>query len=166
MNEPTLEVVWFLASRRIAVVGVSRQSNQPANAIYRKLRDSGHEVFAVNPRAHSVEGARCYSDLASIPGGVEAVVVVTPPDASAGVVREAADLGVRHIWLHRAVGEGSVSDEAVEAGCERGLEVIVGGCPLMFVEPVDLAHRCLRWWLVRTGKLDGVVSITEDVDAA
>ena len=47
----------FLAQRRIAVAGVSRDTKQPANLIYRRLRGAGYETFAVNPNADEVEGA-------------------------------------------------------------------------------------------------------------
>ena len=35
----------FLSQNRIAVAGVSRDSKQPANLIYRRLRDTDHQVF-------------------------------------------------------------------------------------------------------------------------
>jgi hypothetical protein len=143
----------FLAQKRIAVVGVSRQSNQAANFIFRKLRDSGHEVVPVNPRATELEGVTCYPDLKSIPGGVGAVAVFTPPGAAEAVVRECADLGVKRIWLHRSFGRGSVSDGAVRLAQERKLTLIPGGCPAMFCEPVDVGHKCLRWFLNVTGGL-------------
>lgn len=143
----------FLGQRRIAVAGVSRQSDQAANAIFRKLRDAGYQVTPVNPAAQEVEGVRCYPDLASVPGGVDAVMVVTPAAAAAGLVEECAKLGIRRAWLHRAIGPGSVSKEAVRVGRERGVEVIEGGCPMMFVEPVDTGHKCLRWWVRRKGWL-------------
>lgn len=135
----------LLAQRRIAVAGVSRQGNQPANAIFRKLQGAGYEVFPVNPAATEVEEMPCYPDLAAIPGGVDAVVVVTPPHASPTLVEEAAGLGIRWVWLHRGLGPGSSSQEAVELGRLRGVEVIDGGCPMMEVSPVDAFHRCLRW---------------------
>lgn len=72
----------FLGQKRIAVAGFSRSKNQAANAIYWKLKVAGHEVFAVNPRAETVEEVKCYESLEAIPGGVSAVVVATPPAAS------------------------------------------------------------------------------------
>jgi uncharacterized protein len=143
----------FLASKRIAVVGVSRHGAEAANAIYRKLRDSGYEVFAVNPRAEEVEGDRCYPDLAAIPGGVEAVLIATPPAAARGVVAECAELGVGRVWMHRSFGAGSVSPEAVDLCREKGIAVIPGACPMMYLEPVDVPHRCFRWFLGLTGGL-------------
>lgn len=148
------EVRAFLANQRVAVAGVSRSdSDAPANLIYRRLRDAAYEVFAVNPSAASVEGDRCFTDLAAIPGGVGAVVVATHPDVTPAVVRQCIDLGVRHVWMHRSFGAGSVADDAVAACREHGVHLIAGGCPMMFLQPVDIGHRCMRWFLGLTGKL-------------
>ena len=143
----------FLRCRRIAVAGVSRDTKQPANLIYRKLRSTGHDVFAVNPRTDRVEDAACFPDLAAIPGGVEAVVVATPPEAALGIVRDCAQLGIPRVWLHRSFGAGSVSDDCVAEGRRLGVSIIPGGCPMMFCPPVDLGHRCMRFVLGLTGKL-------------
>jgi len=142
----------FLDQKRIAVAGVSRSGGQPANAIYKKLRGAGYEVFAVNPAATEVEGGPCYPNLGAIPGGVEAVVIATPPAAAEGLVRESADLGVGHVWMHRSFGQGSVSASAATLGREKGLSVIDGACPMMYVNP-DVGHRCIRWILKVTGGL-------------
>jgi predicted CoA-binding protein len=150
LPEPVRE---FLSAKRIAVAGVSREASQPANAVYRKLRDSGHEVFAINPNAREAEGARCYPDLSSIPVSVDAVVVATHPDVSVNLVRQCAEGGVRRVWFHRSFGQGSVSDAAISECEARGVQCIVGGCPLMYCEPVDFGHRCMRWWLGRQGRV-------------
>ncbi len=143
----------FLAQGRIAVAGVSRAGGQPANAVFERLRETGHQVFAVNPAASEVGGDPCYPDLRSVPGGVDAVMIVTPAAAAEGIVRECAELGISRVWMHRSFGEGSVSEAAVRLGRESGLTVIDGGCPLMFCGAVDFGHRCMRWWLRRTGGL-------------
>ncbi len=143
----------FLGQRRIAVAGVSRGSTSAANAVYRKLRTSGYEVFPVNPKASEVEGVKCYRELKDIPDPLDGVVVATHPDASVQVVRQAADLGVRRVWFHRSVGGGSVSAPAVEECRARGIQAIVGGCPLMYCDPVDGWHRCMRSWLSWRGRL-------------
>ncbi len=144
----------FLSQRRIAVAGVSRtDSGHGANVVYTGLRKAGYEVFAVNPNAEEVAGDACYRDLASIPGGVEAVVVGTAPGDSAAVVSDCAEQGIQRVWLHRSFGGGSVSDEAAEIGKEKGLRVIAGGCPMMFLPKADIGHRCMRWFLGLTGGL-------------
>src|SRR3712207_5254126 len=97
----------FLAHTRIAVAGVSRDSKQPANLIYRRLRDTGHDVFAVNPNADEVEGDRCYPDVTALPSGVDGVVIVTRPEVAVDVVADCVRAGVPRVWLHRGIGPGS-----------------------------------------------------------
>lgn len=142
-------VAAFLQGRRFAVAGVSRDPSQAANAVFRKLKASGYEVCPVNPNASEVEGVRCYRDVGSVPGQLDGVVIATAPDVSADVVRQCGERGVRRVWLHRSFGQGSVSDEAVRACDALGIDCIAGGCPLMFCEPVDVGHACMRWWLQR-----------------
>jgi predicted CoA-binding protein len=137
----------FLRGKRIAVAGVSRSGKEAANAIFRKLRDSGYEALPVNPAAPEVEGVRCFPNLASIPGSVDGVVVATHPKVAIELVRQCLDRGISRVWFHRSFGQGSVSEEAVRECQARGVHCIVGGCPLMYCEPVDGAHRCFRWWL-------------------
>ncbi len=144
----------FLAQRRIAVTGVSRDpANHGANVVYRRLRERGYQVFAVNPNAEVVEGDPTYPDLTAIPGGVDAVVIGTRADHADGTLRECVDLGVEHVWMHRMFGPGSVSTSAAEYGRAHGITVIDGGCPLMFGATSDGAHKMLR----RVGTLTGAV---------
>lgn len=146
----------FLAQKRIAVAGVSRDKrNHPAgNLIYQRLKTSGHDVFAVNPNMKTFEGDRCYPDLQSIPGGVDGVVIVTRPEVAERIVHECSDAGVRRVWMHRSIGAGSsVSPEAVEYCHQRDITVIAGACPMMFGDNVDFGHTCIRWFLRLTGGL-------------
>jgi predicted CoA-binding protein len=143
----------FLSLKRIAVAGVSRDARQPANGIYRKLRDTRHEVFPVNPNATEVEGDRSFPDIASIPGGVDGVVIATNPRVSEAIVQQCISAGIRNVWMHRSFGSGSVSTEAVRLCRENGISVIDGACPLMYCEPVDAAHKCFRWLLGAFGRL-------------
>jgi len=143
----------FFTGQRIAVAGVSRKPDQPANLIFRKLVGAGYEVFPINPSTSKVEGATCYPDLASIEGDLDGVVVSTHPAAAIEVVRQCRSKGVRQVWFHRSFGEGSVSEEAVKECRANGIEPIVGGCPMMFCEPVDIGHKCMRWFLQWRGRV-------------
>lgn len=144
----------FLASQRIAVTGVSRTpENHGSNLVYRRLKERGYEVFAVNPNTDEVEGDKSYHDLGSIPGGVDAVVIGTRPAHAETTMRECAELGIDHVWMHRAFGEGSVSDSATAYGRERGIAVIDGGCPLMFEPTADGGHKVMKTMLSITGKV-------------
>ena len=135
----------FLATKRVAVTGVSRTpKTHGSNTVYRRLRERGYEVFAVNPNAQEVEGDRCYHDLRSIPGGVDAVVIGTRPAIAEDTMRECAELGIKHVWMHWGGGASSVSDTATEYGRQRGITVIDGGCPLMFGQTADFSHKVMR----------------------
>jgi predicted CoA-binding protein len=135
----------FLAQKRIAVTGVSRTPQKHSgNYIYQRLRERGYTVFAVNPNVDRIEGDVCYHDLRSIPDGVDAVVIGTNAEHAETTMRECADLGIQHVWMHRAFGKGSVSKSAAEYGRQHGIHVIPGGCPLMFGPASDPAHKVMR----------------------
>ena len=107
----------FLAQKRIAVAGVSHNDRHhpTGNLIYRRLKKTGHDVFAVNPGMQTFDGDRCFADLKSIPGGVDGVVIATRPEATERIVRDCHAAGVRSVWMHQSFAKGtSVSPEAVE----------------------------------------------------
>jgi predicted CoA-binding protein len=142
----------FLANKRVAVTGVSRTpKTHGSNNVYRRLRERGYDVIAVNPNAQTVEGDRTYPDLRSIPGGVDAVVIGTRPEIAERTMHECAELGIKHVWMHRGPGAGSVSAAATDYGRQHGITVIDGGCPLMFEPTADFGHKIMR--LVYAGKV-------------
>jgi uncharacterized protein len=144
----------FLANKRVAVTGVSRRANEHgSNVVYKRLRERGYDVFAVNPNADEVEGDPCYHDLRSIPGGVDAVVIGTRPEHADETVRECAELGIGQVWMHRGPGQGSVSDTAAAYGQEHGITVIAGGCPCMFGPTADFGHKAMRAVFTLTGNV-------------
>ena len=135
----------FLRKKRVAVTGVSRSpETHSSNFVYKRLRERGYEVFAVNPNAQEVEGDVAYHDLRSIPGGVDAVVIGTRPEIADETMRECAELGIEHVWMHRGPGAGSVSTTATEYGRRQGIKVIDGGCPCMFGPTADFGHKVMR----------------------
>jgi predicted CoA-binding protein len=146
----------FLAQKRIAVAGVSRHhSHHPVgNLIYRRLKNTGHDVFAVNPNMQTFESDRCYPDLKSIPGGVDGVVIITRPETTKKIVRDCGDAGVRRVWMHQSSAKGSsVSPEAVQYCKQHDISVIAGACPMMYGPNVDFGHKCTRFILGLTGGL-------------
>jgi predicted CoA-binding protein len=142
----------FLSHRRIAVTGVSRNgAAHGGNVVYKRLKERGYDVYAVNPHAVEVEGDRAWPDLKSIPGGIDAVVIATRPEHAGATMRACAELGISQVWMHRSIGGGSVSDEATAYGREHGIHVIDGGCPLMFDPVSDPAHKVMRFVCTLTG---------------
>ena len=141
----------FLAQERIAVAGVSRTRQDAANLIYKKLRDTGHQVFAVNPKADEVEGDVCYPNMQAIPGGVDGAVIVTKPELTEQIAHDCVAADVPRVWMHNnTFMPSSVSETAVQFCHDRNIIVIDGGCPMMFL---DFGHKCMRWVLGAMGRL-------------
>ena len=149
----------FLAQKRIAVAGVSREGagKHGGNVVYQRLRERGYEVFPVNPNADMVEGDRCYRSLGAIPGGVDAVVIATNPAQTPDVVRECRELGITRVWMHRSFGTGSVSKAAADECRGNGIACIAGACPLMYGATSDGGHRFMRRILGLIGGLPKAV---------
>jgi len=144
----------FLAQKSLVVAGVSSQSSsQAANSVYKKLKDAGYSVYPTNPRVKEVEGDSCFPNLKSIPNKVDGVVICTRPDIAMDIVKECIELGIKRVWMHRAFGPGSVSEEAAELCQKNDISVIAGACPLMYCQPVDFGHKCIHWIMKVFGKL-------------
>jgi len=144
----------FLANKRVAVTGPSRHAkDHGSNVVHKRLRDRSYEVYAVNPNADEVEGDRCYHDLRSIPDGVDAVVIATRPEMAEATMREYAELGIKHVWMHRGPGAGSVSQAAADYGRQQGIAVIDGGCPCMFGPTADFGHKAMQVLLSLSGSV-------------
>ena len=148
-------VATFLRGRRFAVAGVSRSGRQPSNAIFKRLRECGYEVFAVNPAAPRIGDEPCYPNLHAVPGPLDGVIIATHPARASEVVQQCAARGISRVWFHRSFGDGSVSPEALATCRANRIEPIVGGCPLMYCGGVDIFHKCMRWWLQNSGKIPG-----------
>ncbi|MGZ9164892.1 MAG: CoA-binding protein [Anaerolineales bacterium] len=141
----------FLAQRKIAVVGVSDKRDTGCNLAYKKFKENGYQVFAVNPRITTYDGAPCYSDLKSIPEKPDAVFILTSPKVSEQIIQQCVDLGVKHVWMHCMMGTKpglaasmtSVSQSAVEMCKANGIAVIPGSCPNQFLKP-DFGHGLMR----------------------
>ena len=131
----------FLALERIAVVGVSRTGQSPANHIAKRLRETGHQVFAVNPSGEVIDGEATYPSLKALPTPVQGAVVVTTPEQARLVAVDAAASGVEWLWFHQGFGPVSYDDEALRIAHDAGLKVLHVGCPMMYCCP-DGFHRC------------------------
>lgn len=142
MTKMNVMVKDFLAQQRVAVVGVSRSLNKTGDAIYDKFKSHGYEVFPINLHASEYKGGPCYASVKDVPGGVQAAMLITSPEATKQVVRECAEAGVTHVWMHRSFGN-SVSNEAVAFCREKGINVIPGACPMMYLDP-DFGHVMIR----------------------
>ena len=141
----------FLAQKKIAVVGVSDKRETGCNLGYRKFKETGYAVYAVNPRLTEFEGDPCYPDLKSIPEKPDAVFILANPQVTEQIVQQCVELGIQRVWMHclmgtkpgLAAGMTSVSQEAVRMCREHGITVIPGSCPNQFLKP-DFGHAAMR----------------------
>ena len=144
----------FLAQRRIAVAGVSRNPHKFGNVLFRELKQRGYDVVPLNPTLKEFDGMPCFTSLMDLPKTVEGLLIVTPPSSAVRLIQDAIASGVRRVWLHKgAGGPGSVSSDAVRLCRENGIDVVDGACPLMFLQPLGFVHQVRRWWLQVTGVL-------------
>lgn len=120
----------FLNGNTFAVVGASRDRSKYGNKVLRVYLQNGQRVQPVNPNANEVEGLKAYADLASLPGQVHGISVVTPPEVTEQVVEQAATLGIRHIWMQ----SGAENVKAIEKAREHGMNVIAGGPCILVVQ--------------------------------
>lgn len=141
----------FLAQKRIAVVGVSDKRDTGCNLGYRRFKEAGYAVAAVNPRLTVFDGDPCFPDLKSIPEKPQAVFILANPKVTDQIVAQCVELGVKHVWMHcmmgtrpgLAAGMTSVSPEAVQVCRANGIAVIPGSCPNQFLKP-DFGHAMMR----------------------
>lgn len=135
----------FLASHRIAFVGVSSEPRDFSRAVFHELVERGYDVVPVNPRIDVVEGRPAYARVQDIPGHVDAALVMTPAEVSETVMDDCHAAGIDRVWLHRGAGRGAVSDTALSRGETYGMTVVPGECPMMFLADPAWPHRVHAW---------------------
>jgi predicted CoA-binding protein len=141
----------FLSLKKVAVVGVSDKRETGSNAAYRRFKENGYIVSAINPRISSFDGDPCYPDLKAIPEKPEGVFILANPKITDQIVQQCVELGIGHVWMHclmgtkpgLGTGTTSVSVEAVKVCKDNGIEVIPGSCPNQYLKP-DIGHAIMK----------------------
>jgi predicted CoA-binding protein len=142
----------FLDRRRFAMVGVSRDPKNFSRSLFREFRQRGYDVVPVNPGVAEVDGVACAARLRDVAPRVDAALLMTNPAATGLVVEECAQAGVDTIWMYRAVGPGAVNPSALLFCKSKGIRVIAGECPFMFLPDTGLPHRIHGFCLKLFGK--------------
>jgi uncharacterized protein len=139
----------FIDQKRIALAGASRSGKKFGNMAYKELKERGYEVYLVHPEAKEIDGEPCYPNLASLQGKVGGVLICLPASQGDAVLREAAEAGIKRVWLQ----QGAENMELLKLGQELGLEVVSGKCILMYAPPVRSFHRWHRGFMKLVGQL-------------
>jgi hypothetical protein len=143
----------FLSHKTIAIVGASRHGGKFGNYAMTTLRAKGYTVVPVHPAAADIDGVACVPRLAKLPGNVRAVLIVLPHAQTMAVVREAADAGIRHVWIQ----QGAESPAVIALCKELRLQAIYGECILMFANATGF-HKLHRFLWKMTGRLPRAAS--------
>ena len=143
----------FLALRRIAMPGVSRDPKDFSRLLFAELRNRGYDVVPVNPGAAEIEGVPCFASVREIAPPVEGALVITPAGSSQAVLEDCEAAGVHDIWLYRAFGQGSVSAAALGYAESHQMRVVAGECPFMSLPETAWYHGAHRVWRGLTGRL-------------
>ena len=121
----------FLASRRIAIAGVSRSPSHFTRVVFREFRNRGYDVVPVHPVAAEIEGIPCVSRIAHVSPPAEAALILTPAAAAAPLAADCAQAGIDKIWVYRRL----------PGSAQNGSAVIAGECPLMYLSQTGVIHR-------------------------
>lgn len=130
----------FLAQKRVALVGISREAKSIGAILFKELSSRGYDVVPVNPNAQEVMGRRCFARVQDIEPPVDAALLLTSPEVTEVVVRDCAESGIKRVWMFRGGGQGAVSENAIEVCLEKGMSIIPGECPFMFLPQVGGIH--------------------------
>jgi uncharacterized protein len=131
----------FLALRRIAIVGVSRDPKDFSRLLFREMCDRGYEMVPINRAADEIDGRECFHSLQAVKESIEGVLVMTPFSATRQIVADCVAAGIRNVWIYRAGGQGAVSPEATAFCKQNGIRVVDGHCPFMFFRGTEFVHR-------------------------
>lgn len=131
----------FLAQKRIAMVGISRNPTNLSATLFEELCRRGYDVVPVNPNTTEVHGRRCFARVQDIQPPVEAALLMTAPEVTETVVQDCAEAGIQRVWMYGGTGKGSVSAKALAFCQERGIRVVPGQCPFMFLPDTAGFHR-------------------------
>ena len=131
----------FLGQKRIAMIGVSRDAKHFSMTLFEELCRRGYDVVPVNPRTPSINGRHCFARVQDIQPPVTAALLMTSSEVTERVIEDCYVAGIKQVWMYRAAGRGAVSMRAVEFCRAKGMEVIPGQCPFMFLPGAEGVHR-------------------------
>jgi predicted CoA-binding protein len=117
----------ILEKRSFAVAGVSREREKFGYKVYRALKTAGYTVYAINPNADTIDTDPCYPSLDNVPGPVDCLVTVTPPEVTEEIVRVAGHLRIPYLWMQ----PGSESTAAFNLARANSMQIVSGGPCIM-----------------------------------
>jgi uncharacterized protein len=115
------------ATRRIAVIGIKIDEDQPAYYVPAYAKDAGYEIVPVPvyyPDATEILGERVYRKVADIPGDVDMVNVFRRSRDVLAHVDDIIAKKPKSVWMQLGIG----NDEAAERLARAGIDVVQDRC--------------------------------------
>ena len=116
----------ILSLKKVAVIGMSKNSSKAAHFVPKYLSDNGYDVIPVNPTSEEILGKKCYNSVSEIDEEIDIVDIFRPSDQVLPFVQEAIKKKPKVIWLQ----EGIHNSEAEELAKKEGIKVIFNRCML------------------------------------
>jgi hypothetical protein len=135
----------FLAPRKMAIAGASRNPKKFGGSVFQELREKGFELYPINPNAEEIQGVKCYKSVNELPADVEHLLILTPKYETELVAHAAVKKGIKMIWIQQQ-SETAVAVKTIE---DAGIPIIYKKCIMMFADPVKSVHGFHRF-LVKT----------------
>jgi len=131
----------FLAPRKFAFIGLSRDPKKFSRAVFKELKVKGYEMYPVNPNLDEIDGVKCFKDISELPADVRHALFMTPKANTAGAVENAIHHGFTHIWIQ----QGAETTDAIELATQNGVKLVSKTCIMMHANPsgIHKFHRFL-----------------------
>jgi predicted CoA-binding protein len=151
MSTTLKQIEDFLALKRVAVVGVSRNEKETSHTLWQELRQRRYDAIPVNPATTELDGRPCYATVRDIEPPVEGALIMTTPAVAEQILEDCAAAGIRHVWLYGGLGGGATSKATVATADRLGLDAVAGHCPYMFLPGTPVFHSIHGWGKKMTG---------------
>lgn len=140
MADPKAPLSRLLNPSSVAVVGASAAPEKPGYQMMKSLEPFPGTVYAVNPKADEILGREAYPDLGAIPEPVDLVALVVPPQASAAILKQAAENGAgAALMVSGGFGEtgedGRALQDEIAGICRDGGIRLLGPNTSGFINP-------------------------------
>ncbi len=140
MNITKQKIDDFFKSKKIALVGVSRNKNKFGYKSFKSLVEKGYTILPVNPETNEIDGKKCFRSITDLPSDVESVLIMTPKDSTDKVLEESINKGIKNIWVQQM----SETKNTIGIAEEYQKEIVTGKCIFMFAEPISGVHKFHR----------------------
>jgi uncharacterized protein len=132
----------FLNAGKYAVAGVSRDPKKFGHVVYTTLRKKNMDVVAINPNPLIIDGQEVFKSVSELPDDIKAIIIVTQPEQTINVAREAINRGIKQIWIQ----PGAESKNIISELEKEDINLITKSCILMFWKPSGMHsfHRFLK----------------------